>query len=474
MTFWIIATVVIFTIIAVVYIYKQRDKVQNVDSFLTARGTLVTWMALGTILASEMGSWILFSLPEAGVEGGILAAGGYAIAQACGIFMFVWIGPRLREISPMGSTLPELVYHRFGSQMHIVTLIITVFYLSVFLSAELTGVALAVNLVSGLPLWLVALLIGGGTMIYTTYGGIHGTIFTDAIQAAIFTPLMVIAVVATTICLGGPKVIVERAVTANPEVFSLTHWGGWEFFLTLLIAVIASNFFNQAYWTRSYACRDNSTVRKSFTGAGFIMIPLMVLSGFFGIMAVGIGKDIVPSSALFEVVMDAAPSWVLTVVIIMLMALVMSTVDTLINAITSVITVDMARHKKGTAPEKLMNDARLITAVICVLAILVSSQGFSVLYLFFIADLVCAAAFVPTLAGLYAKRLPGWAAALSIILGIIGGAILFPDPNFTRGNLLYSFAVAMFIPLVLTIIFNRIGEPFDYKDLGKRIHDVSA
>ena len=81
---------------------------------------------------------------------------------------------------------------------------------------------------------------------------------------------------------------------------------------------------------------------------------------------------------------------------------------------------------------------------------------------------------MPTLAGLYAKRLPGWAAALSIILGIIGGAILFPDPNFTRGNLLYSFAVAMFIPLVLTIIFNRIGEPFDYKDLGKRIHDVSA
>ncbi|NLJ34088.1 MAG: hypothetical protein GX349_05800 [Firmicutes bacterium] len=467
MTFWIIAPVVMFTIIAVMYVYQHRSKVQDVDSFLTARGTLTSLVAMGTILASEMGSWILFSLPEAATWGGVLAFGGYALAQACGIFIFIWIGPRLREIFPWGSTLPEFVYHRFGSQMHLLTLFTTVFYLSVFIAAELTGIALAINLVSDLPLGLVALLIGGGTLIYTTYGGIHGTIFTDAIQAAIFIPLMFIAFFTSSQSLGGFEVIMEKAQRVNPHIFSLSHWEGWEFFLTLLIAVIASNFFNQAYWTRSYACKDNSTVRKSFLGAGLIMLPLMLMSGFFGLMALTIDRKVIPSAALFELVLYATPSWVMVVVIVMLMLLVMSTVDTLINAIVSVITVEMGRRKRELTPQGLVAKARLITALICALAVIVSSRGYSVLYLFFLADLVCAAAFVPTLAGLFVERLSGKAAALATILGIMAGAILFPDPLFTRGNLLYSFALALAVPLLLTIVFNPLGKPFDYGKLSK-------
>ncbi|HKM39721.1 MAG TPA: Na+/proline symporter [bacterium] len=468
MIFWIVAPIVMFTALAVVYVYRRRHRLKTVDSFLTARGSLTTWAALGTILASEMGSWILFSLPEAGTWGGILAFGGYTIAQACGIFLFIFIGPRLRELSPRGSTLPELVYHRFGPEMHLLTLITTVFYLSVFVAAELTGVALVVNLVSGLPLWVAALLIGGGTLIYTAYGGVHGTIFTDNIEAAIFIPLMLIIFLATTASLGGSKNIIARALMVNPAVLSLTHGEGWEFFLTLLIAVIASNFFNQAYWTRSYACRDNRTVRYSFAGAGIIMIPLMLMSGFFGIMALTIDKDVVPSMALFELVAQAAPPWVMATVLVLLMALVMSTLDTLINAITSVITVEIARRRQGLSSAKLIGSARLITAILCLMAIFVSSRGYSVLYLFFVADLVCAAAFAPTLAGLYVQRLSGRAAASAILLGLMAGTILFPDPGFTRGSLLYSFTVALIVPAVLILAFNQFGEPFDYKRLAHK------
>ncbi|NLP18284.1 MAG: sodium:solute symporter, partial [Firmicutes bacterium] len=81
-------------------------------------------------------------------------------------------------------------------------------------------------------------------------------------------------------------------------------------------------------------------------------------------------------------------------------------------------------------------------------------------------------AFVPTLAGLFVSRLTGRAAALSTVLGILAGALLFPDPLFSRGNLLYSFAVAMAVPLLLTIILNRSGQPFDYGELGKKFHSV--
>ena len=94
--------------------------------------------------------------------------------------------------------------------MYILVLVISIFYMSAFLCAELTGIALAVNVVTGLPLWLVASIVGIGTLIYTTYGGIRGTIFTDAIQAAIIVPTLLLAFIATTICMGGPGEIIER------------------------------------------------------------------------------------------------------------------------------------------------------------------------------------------------------------------------------------------------------------------------
>lgn len=474
MNFWIISTVIIFTAAAVAYIYATRDRFTTVDSFLTARGTLTTWVAMATVFASIMGAWILFSPPESGTWGGVLAFGGYAVAQALAVILFAVIGPRMRKIAPHGSTLTEFVYYRYGTPMYVLILIISVFYMAVFLAAELTGIALAVNLVTGFPLWLTALLVGGGTLIYTTYGGIRGSIFTDTIQAIIIVPTLLIAFFATMYFLGGGGAIISRVQSVNPTLLNLGHRGGWEFTITLLIAVIAANAFHAGFWSRVYAAKDDSTVRKSFTIAGLIVIPIMMLAGFFGVMAIMIEGPIVPSVALFEVVINATPSWVIAVVMILGVALVMSSVDTIINGISGVFTVDLARFKKDLTPKQLMAYARVITGIICIAVIAVASQGYSVLYLFFIADLICSAAVIPTFYGLYSKHFSGWAAALCTIIGIAAGAMLFPDPAFTRGNLLHSFAVALIVPTVLTFILGRFGKPIDFDELGKKMHDVHA
>ena len=111
MNFWIVGTVIVFTALAVAYVYNTRERYTTVDSFLTARGTLGTWLAMATVLASIMGAWILFSPPEAGTWGGVLAFGGYAVAQSLAVILFAVIGPRLRKIAPQGSTLTEMRTH---------------------------------------------------------------------------------------------------------------------------------------------------------------------------------------------------------------------------------------------------------------------------------------------------------------------------------------------------------------------------
>ncbi len=476
MTYVIFLTVGIFTLLAVLYVYHTRGKYSTVDAFLTARGTLGSWASAATVFASIMGAWILFTPAEAGTWGGVVAFTGYAVAQALAIIAFAVLGPRMRRVAPHGSSLVEFVYYRFGGPMYAVTLMVGVFYMAVFLCAELTGIALAVNMVAGLPLWLTAVLVGGGTLAYTAYGGIRGSIFTDSVQAVVIVPALLLAFIATAAAIGGPGALLSSVREIDPALLSFGHRGGWDFALTLLIAVVAANLFHQGFWSRVYACRDTSAVRRSFLLAGAAIVPVVVVAGLFGLMAVAGGTLEVPSAALFEVVLTAAPAWVMIVVIVLAVALVMSSTDTLINAVAAVFTVDIARFYPGTSPQTLRWWARVLTAVICLAAVSVASRGYSVLYLFLLADLACAAAAFPTFYGLFSERLGGRGAVFSTLAGITAGAYLFPDPSFTRGNLLYSFLLALLVPAGIAIFLGSVSSSraVDLDGLSEKVHDIKA
>ena len=104
--------------------------------------------------------------------------------------------------------------------------------------------------------------------------------------------------------------------------------------------------------------------------------------------------------------------------------LAMSTLDTLMNGLASGLATDLAGM--GVSRSTLMLQARAVTAMLSVPAIIVASQGFSVLYVFLVADLLGAAIAVPMLVGLYSTRMPGWAVLLAGGAGIIVGALFYP------------------------------------------------
>ena len=70
-----------------------------------------------------------------------------------------------------------------------------------------------------------------------------------------------------------------------------------------------------------------------------------------------------------------------------------------------------------------------------VVAFIISSRAFSVLYLFLLADLFCCAFVVTVFYSFYNKRLNEKTAYISIVLGLIGGFLLFPMPDFSKSIL---------------------------------------
>ena len=76
---------------------------------------------------------------------------------------------------------------KFGKSLFKLILLMTIFYMFIFLCAEVTAVAVLINYISGTELWITALIVLLATLTYTLYGGLRASIFTDNIQMIVIS-----------------------------------------------------------------------------------------------------------------------------------------------------------------------------------------------------------------------------------------------------------------------------------------------
>ena len=476
----ILITAASFTLLGLL---QASQHTMTLENYLVSRNRIGTGMALATIVASAMGAWILFSPPEVGATSGLAGIVGYCIGQATPAALFAFMGTRMRFLMPAGHSLNEYVLHRFGQAMYRLTLGIVVFYMFVYLAAELTAIAKAVELMAGVPLWLTALLVITAVFIYTLVGGLEATIFTDAIQFAVITPLLLLSFGIAVVALGGWGNAIAPVTQTAPELLTLTHGPGLKFGATLVIAVISAEMFNQTNWQRVYACKTDTVVRRSFLGASLIIWPMLLLAGWLGILAMHFGFN--DDRAFFSLIQALnLPGWVSIAVLVLVLALVMSSLDSLLNGIASVFTTDLLRFFPEKSASVILGLTRILTVVVGIPAILIAARGYNVLYLFLLADLVCAGALFPVLFGLYSRRLTGTMAVWSAVVAIAIGALFFPRPDFSgwnglpmAGDLLVSFAAPIVVSMVICLGWIQLRanqgqtEAFDF---GKLSRDIRA
>jgi Na+/proline symporter len=483
---WLMLFVVAAFALAGVW-YVRRSQV-DLDTHLSARSQTGAWLSMATVVASVAGAWVLFSPAEAATWAGVGGITGYALGQAAPLLALAVIGPRMRALMPDGYSLTDYAWHRFGPAMYGVTLLIVLFYMFVFLAAELTAISLALRLVADVPLGTTALIVAAGTVAYTAYGGIRASIFTDGLQFVLVVPLLVLLAVLALDALGGPTAAFGPVRENAPWLVEFSQRAGIAFGLTLVIAIFAANLFHQGYWQRVYACRDAGTVRRSYLIAAVVTIPVVAVAGAFGLLAIGSGVPLEQGSvALFVLVREVLPMPVLLLLVGLALALVMSSMDTLLNGIASVATSDLARFRPGMRVAGLLRATRWVPAIVVIPAVIVASQGHSVLYLFLLADLVCAAAVFPVFFGLYHDRLDGRGALVSTLAGLAVGAAYFPRPDFSPWLLvappdlqfLASFGSALVVSALVAVAWVGVrarlapGERFDYAILRERVSRIA-
>jgi solute:Na+ symporter, SSS family len=454
----------------------------SIEEFISARDSVGTRTLVATLLASNMGGWILFSPAEAGAAfGGVTAVAGYALGSAAASLVYVVVGPRIRRLIPEGHTLTEYAFVRYGPAMYAYVLLVSVAFMFVSLAANMTGIVGVLSLVAGVPAWQTAGLVGGFVLLYTAYGGLRASIFTDTVQLLVVLPLLGVVFAVTLFTLGGPGPIGRTVATTDPTLLDPGFVPGLLFGVYIVVAIAGAELLNQSWWQRVYAAEDGETVRRSFAISGLTVVPIVLVAGLFGVVAAGFGLLEGPgdaSVALFVLVLETLPEWVGLVVVLLAVLLVMSTADTLFNAIASVVTADLPRLLDSPSERSLTLAARLTTVAVALGAIVIGARAYSVLALFLTADLFAVAAAVPLIYGLYSMRASEYGMLTASVAGLLVGLAYLPTTHgalsalvpLPEPSFLWAFLGAAAVSAGLAVLSARLTDTrFDPGVLSREI-----
>ncbi len=419
---------------------NHTKKFKGLNNYLTANRNIGVFSLTTSLTASALGAWILFGPASAATWGGIGAVIGYSLGTAFPLFFLIYLGKKIRNEFPKGASLIEFMRRKFGKSLFKLILLMTIFYMFIFLCAEVTAISVLINYISGTEFWITALVVLSSTLIYTLYGGLKASIFTDNIQMIVIGVLLIISFIYIT-SFTGSKFSFDFVIKKNPQLLSSNYIPNYTAGLTFFIAVAATNLFHQGNWQRVYAAKNYQTLKKSLMISFLIIIPIVFFMGFTGMVSFSIDPNIRPDLGFFSLLLKEQTIFLSLFVIILGMALTISTVDTLINAISSLVILDGKAAFNLSKKTNYLNFSKYIILFLSFISFIIASKGFDILYLFLLADLFCCAFVLTVFLSFYDKSINENLAYISILIGLIGGFLLFPSPDFSK-----SLLVGIFIP----------------------------
>ena len=407
-----------------------------------------TFSLTTSLAASALGAWILFGPASAATWGGFGAVIGYALGTAAPMILLYNFGPKIRKEFPNGLSLTEFIKKRFGIGILKLSLFLILFYLVIFLIAEVTAIAFLLNFISKTPLWITAGITLIICLLYILRGGFKLSIITDKYQFVIIGVLIFASVI---LILGNLEINSFKLIKENsPNLISNKYLPNYTAGLTFFIAVAATNLFHQGNWQRVFAAKNNIILKKSLIYSSIITFLIVLWMGYTGLISYSLNSKVIPDLAFFDLILSSNYLLIISILILAL-ALTLSTIDTLINAISSILLVNGNQISKSIFGSSLKNKTNYMILIICILVFILASRGFSILYLFLLADLFCCAAVVTIFYGFFNNKINSQLSYLSILSALILGILFFPSTDFSSsilvGNLL---PIEFFSPIITT------------------------
>jgi len=256
---------------------------------------------------------------------------------------------------------------------------------------------------------------------YSALSGLWGAYATSVVQVVI----IIAGLVGTTIALlanGGVAAITAAVASgAAPADYLDPFAGGVKPIFMMLIPITLALIADQGTVQRINSSRSASVAFKGFMLSFLIMIPVAFMPAFIGMYGATV-LNVNDNSTFFAVAMHALNPWLAAVLIAAVIAAIMSTIDSLVVAITTISLHNIYRGMiNPKVSEKTLSIAdKVVTGIVCLVGLLVAISFTNIIGLLVgMCAFIAACCFAPFMGTLYWKRGTTQGAVASSIVGFV-------------------------------------------------------
>lgn len=450
----------------------DKDGEDAEDYFLAGRN--VGWFVIGaSLFASNIGSEHLVGLAGSGAASGV-APGQFEVLASLILLLLGWVFVPFYLKSGV-FTMPEFLERRYsaGSRWYLATVSILAYVLTK-ISVTIFAGAVVFSAI-GVPFALGALIVVLATGAYTVFGGLRAVLYTDLLQTFVLIGGALAVTLAGLSAVGGWGVM---TATVGPDFMSMWKpatdpdfpWTG-----ILFGAPILGVWYwctDQFIVQRTLSAKTVDDARRGTILAGFLkLLPLFifVLPGLLAATLVEQGQLTLGNTneALPALVAALLPAGLRGLVIAGLLAALMSSLSSVFNSCSTLITWDVYKKLNPEASERrLVWVGRLSTVALTVLGLawlpfVAAAEGGLYVYLQSVQAYISPPIAAVFLLGLFWSRLNAAGSLASLLTGLALGLLRLTAETmsadwgwFTSLNFLH-FAIVLF--LICTVVLVAVS-----------------
>lgn len=428
--------VVITYVVVLTFVAVRARAAREFAEFSLAKRALPLALVFGSLAATYVGPGFSIGFVGRGFKSGFLFLGIGLAYSLQNILVGLLVAPRLRALKNC-HTLGDAIGQKYNRKCQILTGIISVCVCTFFAAVMAHAGKVVLNDIFGLPGWSSVVIVVGVTALYTTFGGLRASVITDAFQFstfAILLPIMLLFVLMFHLK-GGAAIFAREASAATAAGFNSTSFIE---IVGLVAAFLLGETLIPPYANRALASRTTGVSRN-----GFILAGLFSMVWFMVVIALGVvSRSIIPEGTgedhvLLNLVKSIMPAGGYALLLVVLVSVVMSSLDSLLNAGAVAFTQDIVKPFAGLPDSTALNIGRSATIVIAAIAAVCVPAVPSIIDGLLICYTIWASAILPALIiGLWIKHPRPLAGILSMgtgtVVAMIAIVCLFIFPSIIK------------------------------------------
>lgn len=411
------AFIIVVYLLAILTIGAWKLRMRNLEDYHLAGRSLRMIFLIGTFCATIVGASSTIGMAGLGFSIGLPGA-WWMLSGTIGLLLLTLFAGKIRSTGCY--TLPQLVGSFYGERARTAA--------SILIAVSWIGV-IAVQIIASGNI-LSAVFGGNGTLymvactvvfvLYTAHGGLSSVIRTDLLQFLIIIIGMILLFHAA-LNASGPGLLLSESFPTSEKM------GGWEV-ISMLLVVGSAYLVGPDMYSRLLSAQSPWEARISAFISAIVLIPLAFLITSLGIFSRSLYPTISPEQAIPSLLTELLSPAIEGIVAAALLAAFMSSADTSLMTVTSILTLDIYKKIIPTASSHhLIQVSRMAVLIIGASALLlaVSMPGITktllIAYTVFTSGLL-----LPVVAGFYKDRLGLTSSgALSALVGGGATAIIF-------------------------------------------------